>query len=276
MRLRVRYFAIQRELVGRREEEIELSNGATVGDAWVEIATRHPELASSGPSVRFARNGSYSDTTEELTDGDELAIIPPVAGGSAQDTPPTQRRRLALTAEPISEAAIADLCRYVASEADGAVVTFVGRTREAPGTPAPGQEDEAARFLGQPVVALEYEAYESMAINVLGAIADEIEARYRVGGLAILHRLGTVALGEASVAIAAAAPHRAAAFDACRYAIEELKARAPIWKSERFADGRIWLGTPARVGPVEAGPGLPEQRGEPVDAVSHASAAEER
>jgi molybdopterin synthase catalytic subunit len=135
-------------------------------------------------------------------------------------------------------------------------VTFVGRTRETPGTPAPGQEAEAARFAGQRVVGLEYEAFEAMAIATLEAIADEIAARFGAHRLAIVHRTGEVAVGETSVAIAVAAAHRGAAFDACRYAIEELKARAPIWKSERFADGSVWLGAPARTGPTP-GPVVP-------------------
>jgi molybdopterin synthase catalytic subunit len=155
-------------------------------------------------------------------------------------------RWIALSAEPIRDADLAELRAAVATDADGAVVTFVGRTRETPGTPAPGQEAEAARFAGQRVVGLEYEAFEGMAIATLEAIADEIAARFSVHRLAIVHRIGDVAVGEASVAIAVAAAHRGAAFDACRYAIEELKARAPIWKSERFADGSVWLGAPAR------------------------------
>ena len=103
------------------------------------------------------------------------------------------------------------------------------------------------------MIGLEYEAYEEMALAVLERIGDEIEARFGVRRLAILHRTGEVALGEASVAIVVAAAHRGPAFEACRYAIEELKARAPIWKSERFADGSVWLGAPAREGPPQGG-----------------------
>ncbi len=90
-----------------------------------------------------------------------------------------------------------------------------------------------------------------MALAVLGSIADEIETRFGVSRLAILHRTGEVPLGEASVLIAIAAEHRGAAFDACRYAIDELKARAPIWKQERFTDGEVWIGEPPRAGPVD-------------------------
>jgi molybdopterin converting factor subunit 1 len=251
MRIRVRYFATQRELLGRREELLELPGQATIGEAWQQLVERDARLAAASPSVRFARNREYADVTEALTDGDELAIIPPVAGGAtvagtdglAGST--TGRRRLTLTSEPINDDQVADLGRYVATDADGAVVSFVGRTRESPGTPAPGEEASAERFAGQSVVGLTYEAYEEMALSVLGSIADEIRERFGVAGLGIVHRTGPVAVGEISVAIAAAAAHRQEAFEACRYAIEEIKARAPIWKSEHFADGSVWLGAPA-------------------------------
>jgi MoaE-MoaD fusion protein len=268
MRLRVRFFAIHRELLGRREEELELPEGATIAGAWSELTMRHPALAPSLPIVRFARNAVYADPDERLADGDELAIIPPVAGGAG--TPAGEgRRRVALTEEPIDDKLAADLAHYVASDADGAIVTFVGRTRETPAEPAAGEEERAESYRGQPVVALEYEAYEAMALSVLEAIASEIDDRFRVTGLAIVHRTGRVTVGQASVVIVAAAPHRDAAFDACRYAIEELKARAPIWKSEQFADGRVWLGSPPRAA-AEA-PASPAS-----EPLAHATAAEER
>ena len=119
-----------------------------------------------------------------------------------------------------------------------------------PGTPAPGQEREAARYAGETVLALEYEAHEAMALRMLDRIADEIETRYRVERLAIVHRLGEVPLGEISVAIVVASPHRGEAFSAARYAMDETKGRVPIWKAERFATGRVWIGEPAREGPL--------------------------
>jgi molybdopterin converting factor subunit 1 len=247
VRVRVRYFALQREQLGRREEALELPDRATVADAWRELVTANPILAGANGFVRFARNGTYVESVEHLADSDELAIIPPVAGGASErDGRHTRVRRLALTAEPITDEAIARLTSAVATPGDGAVVTFVGRTRESPGTPAPGQETAAAQFAGRRVERLEYEAYESMAVAVLDEIADEIESRFGVSRIAIVHRTGSVAVGETSVVIAVAAAHRGEAFDACRYAIEELKARAPIWKSEQFADGSVWLGAPAR------------------------------
>ncbi|HEY8847457.1 MAG TPA: molybdenum cofactor biosynthesis protein MoaE, partial [Candidatus Limnocylindrales bacterium] len=134
------------------------------------------------------------------------------------------------------------------------VVGFLGRTRSSPGTPAPGQEAEAARHAGRSVDSLTYEAHETMALRVLATIADEVAQRFGVERLAIVHRTGEVPLGEVSVAVVAVAPHRDAAFQAARYGIDETKARAPIWKAERFADGHVWIGEPARSGPDRAKP----------------------
>lgn len=247
MRVDVRLFAWQRAQTGQRAITLELPEGADVAAAWAALVADWPVLAPSAESVRFAQNGRYVDRDTALAAGDELAVIPPVAGGSEAEE---VYRRLELQEEPLDDALVGALRREVASAADGAVAVFLGQTRETPGTPAPGQEPEAERFEGQAVEGLTYEALEPMAVAVLEEIADEISGRFGVRRLAILHRVGEVAVGEVSVAIVAAAPHRDAAFAACRYAIEELKARAPIWKAERFADGSVWLGQPARHGPL--------------------------
>ena len=253
MRIRVRLFAIQRELAGARDVPIELGEGATVEDAWAAVVTRFPLLAPGRPSVRFARNGDYAEPTTVLGDGDEVAFIPPVSGGSdgvtadEDGTAATGRRRiLELREEPFPATIVSELEARLATTEDGAVVGFVGRTRISPGTPAPGQEAEAARHAGRSVESLGYEAHDTMAIRVLTAIADEISARFGVERLAIVHRIGDVPLGEASIVVVAASPHRDAAFRAARYAIDETKARAPIWKAEQFADGHVWIGSPAR------------------------------
>jgi molybdopterin synthase catalytic subunit len=253
MRVRARLFAVQRELAGTREVALDLPEGATIEDAWRALVQRFPGLAPGRAFVRFARNGDYAEAATPLDDGDEVAFIPPVSGGadeSPSDAGP--QRILELREAPFEATILADLEARLATPGDGAVVGFVGRTRVTPGTPAPGQEAEAARHAGRSVDALEYEAHESMAIRVLTAIADEIEARFGVERLAIVHRLGTVPLGAASIVVVAAAPHRDAAFAAARYAIDETKARGPIWKAERFDDGRVWVGAPAR---TEAPPG---------------------
>ena len=246
MRIRVRLFAIQREIAGAREVPLELADGGTVEDAWRALIERYPALAPGRSFVRFARNADHAEPGPLLADGDELAVIPPVSGGTAL-------RVLELRVEPFAADILAELEARLATPEDGAVVGFLGRTRATPGTPAPGQEVEAAQHAGRAVESLEYEAHEPMALGVLGQIADEILERFGVDRLAIVHRTGEVPLGEASVAIVAVAPHRDAAFEAARYAIDETKARAPIWKAERFRDGHIWIGEPARIAAEERG-----------------------
>lgn len=246
VRVRVRLFAIQRELAGTRETSIELPTGATIEDAWAAIVDRFPVLAPGRAAIRFARNGEYTSAETTLEDGDELAMIPPVSGGQRDDG---RRRIVEIRSEAFDATILAELTGRLAVPADGAVVGFLGVTRSSPGTPAPGQEAEAARHADRTVDSLEYEALEPMALRIVGEIADEIEARFGVERIAIVHRVGEVPLGEPSVAIVACAPHRDAAFEAARYAIDETKARAPIWKAERFADGHVWIGEPAREGP---------------------------
>lgn len=253
MHVRVRLFAIQRELAGTREVTLELESGATVEAAWAALVAGHPVLAPGRSAVRFAVNGAYADATDVLADGDELACIPPVSGGAAASRDADARLRiLELREAPFGAAILGELADRLATPADGAVAGFLGRTRETPGTPAPGQEAEATRHAGRAVDALEYEAHETMAIAVLEAIADEVASRFGVERLAIVHRVGAVPLGHVSIAIVAVSPHRDAAFQAARYAIDETKARAPIWKAERFADGHVWVGEPARTGPLPA------------------------
>jgi MoaE-MoaD fusion protein len=247
MRIRVRLFAVQRELAGARELELELPEGATIEDAWAALVDRLPILAPGRPSIRFARNAAYAAPATVLADGDEVAMIPPVSGGSEADGAPAERRRIVeLRSDPFDAGILAELAGRLAIPADGAVVGFLGVTRVTPGTPAPGQEAEAVRHVGRQVDSLEYEAHEPMARAVIDAIADEVEDRFGVTRLGLVHRTGEVPLGEPSVAIVACAPHRDAAFEAARYAIDETKARAPIWKAERFHDGHVWIGEPAR------------------------------
>ena len=248
MRVRVRLFAIQRELAGTREVGLDLADGASVADAWDALVARFPALAPGREFVRFARNGTYADATTTIEDGDEVAMIPPVSGGSGGSGAAAALRILELREAPFDAGILAELTDRLATPEDGAVVGFLGRTRATPGTPAPGQEAEAARHAGRAVESLDYEAHDSMALGVLGEIADEIAARFGVERLAIVHRTGAVPLGEPSIAVVAVAPHREAAFEAARYAIDETKARAPIWKAERFADGHVWIGHPARAG----------------------------
>ena len=251
IRVRVRLFAVQRELAGTRDLPLELPDGADVEAAWAGLVAQHPILGPGRASVRFARNGEYADATTPLADGDEVAMIPPVSGGSEDGAAASggRGRIIELREVPFTTAILAELADALAIPEDGAVVGFLGRTRSTPGTPAPGQEAEAARHAGRDVESLEYEALDSLALRTLETIADEIAARFGVDRLAIVHRVGEVPLGESSIAVVAVAPHRDAAFEAARYAIDETKVRAPIWKAERFADGHVWIGHQARTGP---------------------------
>jgi len=253
MRIRVRLFAMQREAAGTRELSLTVPSPATIDDAWSAAVAEVPALAAGRASLRFAVNGAYADPATVLADGDEIACIPPVSGG-ADGTDPTldeRRRVLEIRADPLPDDLATELTARLATDHDGAAVVFVGRTRITPGTPAPGQEAEATRHADRMVEGLEYEAFEPMALAVLDRIADEIEARFGVRRVAIIHRTGSVPLGETSVLVVAASPHRGAAFDAALYAIDETKARAPIWKAEQFEDGHVWIGDPARTTPID-------------------------
>jgi molybdopterin converting factor subunit 1 len=227
--IQVLYFAVLRERFGRDGERVELRPGATVADLLAWLRERQPAFPPLERRVQIAVNRQMVPATHALTEGDEVALIPPVSGGS--DVSPgspaaSPPRRIALSTSPLS---LDELVRAVEGPGQGAVATFTGNVRRHGALPD--------------VTRLEYEAYEPMALEVLGAIAREIETEYPAVALAIHHRLGTLAVGEAAVIIAASAPHRAEAFAACREAIERLKARAPIWKKEIGADGAVWVGT---------------------------------
>jgi MoaE-MoaD fusion protein len=247
MNVRVRLFAQLRERAGVREVVLELPDGATIEAAWTALAARFPAVAGLRPSLRFARNGTYADEMEALAEGDELACIPPVSGGAGESAGP--RRIIQLNPGPLPPTLAAELAARLATREDGAVVVFEGRARVTPGAPAPGEEPAAAVLAGLPVEALEYEAHEAMALAVLDQIADEVARRFGVERLAIVHALGRVAVGEIAVVIVACAPHRGEAFDAARLAMDETKARAPIWKAEHAAGDHVWIGEPARAEP---------------------------
>ena len=258
MHVQVRLFARQREIAGAREVVVEVPAGSTIQEAWAALVALHPALADGRAYVRFARNGAYAPPGDVLEEDDEVACIPPVSGGAGDPHDgPAAERVLQILPAPLPAHLGHALAERLATPADGAVVIFEGRTRETPGTPAPGEEGEARRHAGLRVEALEYEAFEPLAVRVLGEIADAAAARFGVERMAIVHAVGDVPLGEVSVVIVACAPHRDAAFDAARFAMDETKARAPIWKAERFADGHVWIGQPAVTGLPDEVPAEP-------------------
>lgn len=220
MRVTVRLFASLRELATNRCE-LALADGSTAADAWDALVAQYDRLAPHRPYVRAARNGVTVGWEEPLADGDELALLPPVSGGSTA----------AITGLTDARIDVASLERSVAASGHGAIVTFVGRARDT--------SDD-----GRTVVELEYEVYAEMAERVLAEIAAEAESRWSVA-VAVVHRFGVVPIGEAAVAIVTAAPHRAEAYEANRFVIEAIKERLPIWKLERFPDGSEWKRTGA-------------------------------
>jgi MoaE-MoaD fusion protein len=216
MRIHVLYFAVFREKLGREGEILELAAGVRVRDAVAALATRHDPIAKLAGRFRVAVNQDFADDDRELADGDELALIPPVAGGS---------RHVALLDTPLS----LDRCiTAVAGPGMGGIVTFTGMVRR--------------HSRGTTVDHLEYEAYGSMAVREMTRLVAEIEAELPGTVLAVEHRVGHLAIGDIAVVIAAAAPHRAEAFTACRAMIDRLKERVPIWKKEVGENGEEWIG----------------------------------
>lgn len=219
MRVEILYFAILRERVGCERESVDLPDGADVRAARAAIAERHPVIEPLLPRVQTAVNRVVANESTVLAEGDEIALLPPVAGGAGP-------RKIAIRAEPL---VVEETIAAVSGPNRGGVVTFTGVVRR------------EGHHLSD-VVRLEYEAYVEMAEQVLADIAEEIEREWAGTEIAIHHRVGSLGVGEIAVAITAASAHRAPAFEACRAAIDRLKERAPIWKKEIGAAGEAWLG----------------------------------
>ncbi len=250
----LRHFAIIREAVGTEAEERTYPDGTTAADVVEDFAARYPRIAGLLRSSPLMVNAAYADAETPLRDGDELAFIPPVAGGAPESrevgksgsrddsgglTPRTAPRAPAdsfdsptslfsVVETPLDASAVAAL---VAAPDAGAIVTFIGTVRD--------------HARGRAVKWLEYEAYAAGCLPIFRQIADEMRAQWPVGAVAIHHRVGHLDVGEASVVIAVASAHRHEAFAACEYAIDRLKQLAPIWKKEAYADGEVWIGAEA-------------------------------
>jgi molybdopterin synthase catalytic subunit/molybdopterin converting factor small subunit len=205
----IKLFAGLRERAGWSERELELPNGARIADVWREL-----ELGAQPRGLLYALNKGYADKSTELGEGDELALIPPVSGGSFR-----------LSEEPLSlDAAVEE----VRTDEAGAIATFVGTTR--------------IESRGRRVQFLEYEAYPEMAEEVMAQIADDLKRRYDLCEVAIHHRVGRVGIGDPSVVIAVSAAHRGDALAACKDAIDTLKETVPLWKKEVYEGGEEWIG----------------------------------
>ena len=209
MRITVRLFAGLRELAGTASRDLELPTGSSVEEVWDALG-----LGAEPAGLLYAVNRAYAQRGQPLEEGDEVALIPPVSGGAFR-----------LTQGPVNLTAVVV---EVVDERAGAIATFLGTVR--------------AQSRGRDVIALEYEAYEEMAEEVMAEIARKLQDRYSLCKVAMWHRLGRVEVGETSVAIAVSAPHRQDALAACADAIEALKAQVPLWKKELYVGGEEWIG----------------------------------
>lgn len=216
MRVKVLFFGVLREITGRSEDTLEIAPQATLATVFESYAERFATLRDKRPSILFARNREFAKPDTALNENDEVAFLPPVSGGVGN--------YFAIVREAIDSRALA---REMQSAGDGAVVTFEGVVRN--------------NSNGRATSYLEYEAYEDMALAEMRRIGEEIAATFAIGKIGMVHRLGRLEIGEASVAVVTAAPHRRAAFEAALAGIDRLKREVPIWKKEIFADGAEWV-----------------------------------
>ena len=215
MNVRVRLFGGLSDRVGTGEETVPLGEDGTAGDVLEEVLRRHPSFAGIAASLQVAVNLEVVPPEHPVRSGDEVAVLPPVAGGGA-------RIAVGLRKRPSIDEAL----EAVASQEAGGTVTFVGTVRSDGGR----------------VERLAYSAYEAMAERVLREVAEEAAAAWPLEGVAVLHGVGDLGVGERTVVVACSAPHRAEAFEACRHVLEEVKRRVPVWKKESGPGGERWIG----------------------------------
>jgi molybdopterin converting factor subunit 1 len=240
MRVKVLFFGAARDAVGQSERELVLTGVTTSSQVMAKLIEQFPALGRFGNSLLFAVNQEYAREDREVKDGDELAVFPPVSGGAPADaetgeagtglsgqTDVGQSKSLdffELTTDPIDVGAVA---RRVVLPECGATVTLDGYARE--------------WTRGRRTLHLVYEAYAPMALRELQRLGHEAHERFEIAYIGIVHRTGRLQIGETSVVISVGAPHRRASFEACEWAIKELKRTVPIWKKEVFEDGEVWV-----------------------------------
>ena len=230
MRVKVLFFGMLKDIVGSSEEQLNVSEGAQLETVFNHYAGRFPRLKEMASSIVLARNHEFSPVSAPVSEGDEVAFLPPVSGGSTAALQYTHEIQdaaghfFALTRRPVDTRAI--ITRLVQGE-DGAVITFEGVVRN--------------NSKGRRTLYLDYECYEPMAIKTLAEIGRTIAGEHAVSRISMVHRLGRMEIGETSVAVIVTAPHRKAAFDAALEGINRLKRLVPIWKKEYFVDGEVWV-----------------------------------
>ena len=220
MQVKVVYFGALRELADVAEERVEVAANASTGDLFSKVLEMHPEIDRFTKSLAIAVNLEYAGKNHPLQSGDEVALIPPVSGGL-----PAERK--SAHCEIIRERIrTEEITRSLRAGEDGAVIAFEGVVRN--------------NTRGRKTLYLDYEAYEAMALKEMETLAEQALREFKIRDIRFVHRIGRLEIGETSVLIAVASAHRAAAFEACRFAIDTLKKKVPIWKKEYFEDGAVW------------------------------------
>ena len=224
MRVRVLFFGVLKDLTGCSQDSLEITPNTTLGDVFQTYAERFATLKDKRSSILFARNREFSKPDTMLSDNDEVAFLPPVSGGSDNFCREEEGHIFGITRDRLDSRALADNLKR---PEDGAVVIFEGIVRN--------------NTRGRATSYLEYECYPEMALPQMVKIGREIAAGSRLGRIGMVHRLGRLEIGEASVAVVVTAPHRRAAFEAALEGIDRLKREVPIWKKEVFEDGAEWV-----------------------------------
>lgn len=214
MRVHVLFFGMLRDLAGKSSDWLELPDGALVGDVLSHYASQSPQMEKAVGSLAVAVNQQYARVEARLKSDDEVALLPPVSGGSGK----ASIVRAAIDTQRVLEG--------IKRGEDGAAVVFEGVVRN--------------QTRGRRTLYLDYEAYEEMALQQMEGLAEQALRQFQVREVALVHRLGRLEIGETSVLIVVASAHRAAAFEACRWLIDTLKRTVPIWKKEYFEDGAVW------------------------------------
>jgi len=226
MQVRILFFGVLRELAGRSGETLDLHGPATLKDVLDHYEERIPRLQTMSNSIAMSINREFARPEAKLNDGDEVAFLPPVSGGSgdgAGEIPDRNQRQSLIIWERIDTPAILAQLKH---PSDGAAILFEGVVRD--------------NSRGRRTLYLDYEAYEEMAVKQMDALVEQAQGQFAIRRAAIVHRLGRLEIGEVSVLIVVVSAHRAAAFDACRWLIDTLKRTVPIWKKEYFEDGAVW------------------------------------
>ena len=214
MRVRVLFFGVLKDLVGKASESLEVRDGATVADVLTHYEAHIPRMREFLPTVALSVNQHYSGPGALLGDDDEVALLPPVSGGAG---------RAAIVRERINTAEVTERTKH---PEDGAAIVFEGVVRD--------------NTRGRKTLYLDYESYEEMALRQMEELACQAIDQFKVRDVAIVHRLGRLEIGETSVLIVVASAHRGAAYEASRWLIDTLKRKVPIWKKEYFVDGAVW------------------------------------